>query len=252
LIVAIVQARMNSKRLPGKVLLPVNGVPVIDYVFSRVGSVKEINKVVLATTTNGDDDPLIEFAENNSVSYFRGSENDVLERFYLCALQEKADYIMRITSDCPLIDPSICSHLIKVYKMMDVDYVNTGSSFAEGLDCELFTFKALKRAYLNAKLSSEREHVTMYLHNNPEEFNIYTLENNTDDSRYRFTLDQDEDYQVICAIIESLAVQNIALTTNNIKVFLDNNREIFNLNQNILRNEGLQKSLNNDSMLVFD
>jgi len=243
---------MASKRLPGKVLLPVNGVPVIDYVFSRVRSVKEINKVVLATTTNDDDDPLIEFAENNSISYFRGSENDVLERFYLSALQEKADHIMRITSDCPLIDSSICSHLIKVYKQMDVDFVHTGSSFAEGLDCEIFTFQALKEAYSNAKLSSEREHVTMYLHNNPEEFNIYTLENSTDDSRYRFTLDQDEDYQVICAIIENLTAHNIPLTTNSIKIFLDNNREIFKLNQNILRNEGLQKSLNNDRKLVFD
>lgn len=243
---------MGSKRLPGKVLLHVNGVPVIDYVFSRVRAVKEINKVILATTTNDDDGPLIEFAENNSISYFRGSENDVLERFYLSALQAKADHIMRITGDCPLIDSSICSHLIKVYKKMGVDFVHTGSSFAEGLDCEIFTFQALKEAYSNAKLSSEREHVTMYLHNNPEKFKKYTLENITDDSRYRFTLDQDEDYQVICAIIENLTANNIPLTTNSIKIFLDNNREIFKLNQNILRNEGLQESLKNDSKLDID
>jgi spore coat polysaccharide biosynthesis protein SpsF len=135
---------------------------------------------------------------------------------------------------------------------MSVDFVHTGSSFAEGLDCEIFTFQALKEAYSNAKLPSEREHVTMYLHNNPEKFKKYTLENNTDDSRYRFTLDQDGDYQVICAIIENLAAHNIPLTTNSIKIFLDNNREIFKLNQNILRNEGLQKSLKNDSKQVFD
>jgi spore coat polysaccharide biosynthesis protein SpsF len=246
MIIAIVQARMTSTRLPGKVLLPINGKPVIDHVFSRLQSVKELDKAILATTTNKEDNPLVEYAERRGIAYFRGSESDVLERYYLTALQEKASHVMRITSDCPLIDPSICSQVIQSYRDRDVDIVNTGSSFAEGLDCEIFSFQALKEAHLNAKLQSEREHLTMYLHNHPEKFNKHTLENSINDSKYRFTLDRKEDYQVICAIVEELAKQEIPLTTNNIEKFLDENEEIFEINRYIVRNEGLQKSLEND------
>jgi spore coat polysaccharide biosynthesis protein SpsF len=249
MIIAVVQARMTSTRLPGKVLLPINGRPVIEYVFSRLQKVKELNKLVLATTTNKEDNPLVEYAEEHGIAYFRGSESDVLERYYLTALQEKARHVMRVTSDCPLIDPLVCSQVIQNYEEKRVDFVNTGASFAEGLDCEIFSFQALKEAHLNAKLPSEREHLTMYLHNHPKKFKRYTLENSTDDSKYRFTLDQKEDYQVICAIIEQLAKQETPLTTNNIKRFLDENRDVFELNHNIIRNEGLQKSLANDGII---
>jgi spore coat polysaccharide biosynthesis protein SpsF len=246
MIIAIIQARMTSTRLPGKVLLPINGRPAIDYVFSRLQTVKELNKLVLATTTNKEDDPLIEYAERLGIAYFRGSELDVLERYYLAALKEKANHVMRITSDCPLIDPLICSQVIRHYQEKSMDFVHTGSSFAEGLDCEIMSFHALKEAHLNAELESEREHLTMYLHNHPEKFNRHTLENSINDSKYRFTLDRKEDYQVICAIVEELAKQDIPLNTNNIKKFLDENEEVFEINHYIVRNEGLQTSLEND------
>ncbi len=247
---AIVQARMTSTRLPGKVLLSINGRPVIDYLFTQLQHVSQLDTIVLATTTNVEDDPLIKYAEEQNLFYFRGSEHDVLERYYYAAKQYNIQHVMRITADCPFQDPNICNQIIELYMKEQTDFVHTGPTFAEGLDCEIFSLKALEEAYHHVKLKSEREHLTLYMHSHADHYNKLTLSNTSDDSQYRFTLDQEEDFQVISGIIEGLSLdKNEIFTAEKIISFLNKNPHIFDLNSGIVRNEGLVKSLKNDTQV---
>lgn len=240
----IVQARMTSSRLPGKVLMLIEGKPVLDYLFAQLKFVKKLDKVILATTLNQEDDPIIDFAKSRGIDYFRGSEPDVLERFYLAASQNNAQHIMRITGDCPLIDPDVCSRVIDCYLNEQVDLVNTGTSFAEGLDCEVFSFSALETAHQAATKISEREHVTLYIHQHIDDFKKLTLENSTNDSKFRITLDEKEDFQVIEAIIRGIEnKEDHPIEFKKVKEFLENHTEVSQLNSSIVRNEGLKKSL---------
>jgi spore coat polysaccharide biosynthesis protein SpsF (cytidylyltransferase family) len=247
---AIIQARMTSTRLPGKVLLDIKGIPTIYYLFEQLKQVQKLDKIILATTTNKNDDSLAAYAAKQGVRYFRGSEQDVLERFYMAARHYKILHVMRVTGDCPLLDPEICDRVISTYLNKRVDFVHTGPTFAEGLDCEIFSFQALEEAYHNAKLKSEREHVTLYLHNHAKNFTTVTLENETDDGKYRFTLDEPEDFQVIKAIIEGLSSEKTgSFTAEKVKSFLDQHPDISRLNADIIRNEGLLKSLRDDEVI---
>ncbi|MGK5093315.1 glycosyltransferase family protein [Deltaproteobacteria bacterium TL4] len=241
---AIIQARMTSTRLPGKVLKTVLGRPVIDYLFQQLNHVPSLNIKVLATTTNPADDPLVEYAKTHQIPCFRGSEQDVLERYYQAACQFGIQHVVRITSDCPLLDPRICEQVIQKYMNESIDFVHTGETVAEGLDCEIFTFKALETAYQTARLKHEREHVTLFLHNHPELFKKITFHNPTDDSHYRFTIDEPEDFQVFEKIVEALPLKTGEFYRSEvIKSFIDKNSEIMKINSKIIRNEGLIKSL---------
>ena len=243
----IVQARMASTRLPGKMLLEINGKPLIDYVFSQLEHVQKQNIVILATTKNPVDDTLAAYAKVKGITCFRGSENNVLERFYQAATQQNLQHVIRITGDCPFIDPEVCNRIIDFYFREQVDLAGTGDSFADGVDFEILSFKTLDKIYCNAKLQSEKEHVTLYAYNNPEEFKIAILENETNDSQYRFTLDEPDDLKVIEQIIKAFSKNGvIKFTTKEIKNFLDQHPEVFQLNTHIIRNDGLLKSLRND------
>ena len=244
---AIIQARMTSSRLPGKVLLPIKGRPIIDYLFAQLRHVRQFDKIVLATTVNKEDDPLVDYAENIKIDYFRGSEHDVLERYYQVAVKFGFQHIMRITGDCPLIDPQICEKVIETYFLEETEFVHTGSTFAEGLDCEIFSFNALKEAHFNAELELEREHATLYLHHHATHYKKISLENDSDDSKYRFTLDQPEDFQVISEIIGKIYLKEFEYyTAKKVKTFLDQHPKVFNLNSHIIRNEGLEISIKNE------
>jgi spore coat polysaccharide biosynthesis protein SpsF len=245
---AIVQARMGSTRLPGKVMLKVGGRPVISYLFERLRLCKKLQTMILATTVNKEDDALEDFARQNNIPCFRGSADDVLSRYYDAAKKFGVIHIMRITADCPLIDPWICGRLIDKYLAEKADYVCLAPAFAEGLDCEIFSFKALEMAHRNAKKKSEREHVVLYIHNNPDRFKKVMLLNEADDSRYRFTIDEPQDFEVVKAIIDSLYKSDRPFfDAQAIKRFLDEHADIFSLNKHIIRNEGLLKSLKNDT-----
>ena len=240
----IVQARMTSTRLPGKVLMPIEGKPVLSYLFHQIKFIKQLNNVVLATTINKEDDPVVKFAEENGIKYFRGSEHDVLGRYYLAASALNARHVMRITADCPLIDPVICSQIISHYLNGNVDIVHTGQSFAEGLDCEVFSFDSLEKAHKSAKKISEREHVTLFIYQHPELFEKLTVENETDYSDLRFTIDEKQDFQVVEAIIKGIENKDgQPIKFEAVKQFLLNHPEIVQLNSSIIRNEGLLKSL---------
>lgn len=240
---------MTSTRLPGKVLKEVMGRPLLSYQIERLKKVRGLEKIIVATTTNKEDNPIVEFCQKTGIDYYRGSENNVLDRYYQTAKKFGVKHVMRITADCPLIDPIICDRVIKEYLSSHADYVHTGHTFAEGVDCEVLSFAALEKAWHEAGLMSEREHITLYIHNHSELFKKITLTNKTDDSKYRFTVDEQEDFLVIRAILEGLYKGNSGpFTTGEIKKFLDARQDIFMLNAHIVRNHGLLKSLKEDGI----
>ena len=154
---------------------------------------------------------------------------------------------MRLTADCPLIDIDICDKISNEYFTSGSDYVRTGETFAEGLDCEVMSFEALERSWKEAKLKSEREHVTLYIRNHPDQFTVKIVENETDDSKYRITIDEEADFHVVRAILKNLYIRNSPyFDIEAIKEFLTLNPDIYALNANIVRNEGLLKSLAED------
>jgi spore coat polysaccharide biosynthesis protein SpsF (cytidylyltransferase family) len=162
--------------------------------------------------------------------------------------QDDVNAIVRITGDCPLIEPDLIDKVVNKYLEEKLDYVALESTFPEGLDVEIFSSTMLECAFNNAKLLSEREHVALYFHNNSHLYNMSRVKNQTDDSKYRITVDEPEDFMVVKAIIENFSKNNLVMNTKNIKDFLDNNSSIYNLNANIIRNEGLQKSLEKESV----
>jgi spore coat polysaccharide biosynthesis protein SpsF (cytidylyltransferase family) len=249
-VTAIIQARMTSTRLPGKVLIQVMGRPLLSYQIERLRFSKKIDRIIIATTTNKEDDQVVELVNRKRVKYYRGDEYDVLDRYYQAAKEYEVEHIMRLTADCPLIQPDICDRMASTYFQGGFDYLRTGPTFAQGLDCEILSLISLEKAWKNARLKSEREHVTLYIRNHPELFATKTVENGTDDSKYRITVDHEEDYLVVKAIIENLYGDNCKyLNIEDIKSFLESHPAIFVLNRNIARNEGLLKSLEEDALV---
>lgn len=241
---AIIQARMTSSRLPGKVLLEIRGKPVLAYLIERVRVIPRIDQIIIATTVNSTDDMLEDFSRKEGVLCYRGSENDVLSRYYEAARVFGAKHIARITSDCPLIDPQICGRAIELYSREKLDYVCLSPAFAEGLDFEIFSFTALTTAHEKAALMYEREHVTRYFHNHPESFRLGKMENDDDDSRYRITIDEPEDFDVVKTLVEALYEEGAGpFPFAVIKTYLDEHPNVFQKNAHIIRNEGLLISL---------
>ena len=250
-VTAIIQARMTSTRLPGKVLMEVMGKPLLSFQIERLRFSKRIDSIIIATTTNKEDDQIGELAQKEELNFYRGSEDDVLDRYYRAAKEYKVKHIMRLTADCPLISPEVCDSIAKTYFESGVDYIRTGKTFAEGLDCEVIGLRTLTKAWLEAKLKSEREHVTLYIRNHPELFKTMVKENDLDDSRYRITVDEEKDFIVVKTILENLYKdEKNYFSIVGIKNFFEENSEIYQLNTGIIRNEGLLKSLQNDKVVT--
>jgi spore coat polysaccharide biosynthesis protein SpsF len=250
-VTAIIQARMTSTRLPGKVLMEVMGRPLLSYQIERLRFSKMIDKIIIATTVNKEDDPIVKLAQKEGLNFYRGSEDDVLDRYYQTTKKYNVKHIMRLTADCPLIAPEICDSIADAYFENGADYIRTGETFAEGLDCEIIGFGAIAKAWLEAKLKSEREHVTLYIRNHPELFKTMVKGNDTDDSRYRITVDEQEDFLVVKTILENLYKdEEICFSIGDIKNFFKENPDTYQLNARIIRNEGLLKSLQNDKKIV--
>ena len=240
---------MTSTRLPGKVLMEVMGRPLLSYQIERLRFSKRIDNIIIATTTNKEDAPIVELAQKEGLNFYRGSEDDVLDRYYQTAKKYNVKHVMRLTADCPLIDPDICDSIANAYFENNVDYIRTGESFAEGLDCEIMGFNALAKAWRNAETKHEKEHVTLYIRNHPELFKIMVKENDTDDSKYRITVDEEEDFIVVKTILENMYKgKGTCFSTGKIKNFLNKNPEVYQLNAGIIRNEGSLKSLMEDNI----
>lgn len=205
---AFIQARMGSTRLPGKVLKEVLGRPLLDYLVERVAQASEIAEIVILTTTKAADDPIALFCQEKNLPCFRGSEEDVLERYYQCALQRKPDGVVRITADCPVIDPEVIDQVVAVFRESwpALDYVSNGleRTFPRGLDVEVFSYEALEIAYLNGKLPEEREHVTPFIYRHPELFNFKNVSLSPSMAQHRWTVDTPEDFELIKLLIEHL------------------------------------------------
>lgn len=233
-IICIVQARVGSTRLPGKVLKKICGKTVLEHDINRLKQAKNIDEIVIATTTKKEDDAIVDEAKRLNVKYFRGSERDVLSRYYYAAKENKADIVIRVTSDCPCIDYQILDNMIKKYlnNIENCDYMNNTieRTFPRGYDIEIFSFKCLKVAFEEAELDYEREHVTPYLYDSKNNFKVKCYKNNIDYSKYRLTLDTQEDFEVIKRMYEELYSSNYYFLLDDAMKFLKNNPEISNIN----------------------
>lgn len=204
-IIAIVQARMGSTRLPGKVMLDLIGKPMLLHELERVGRSKCITSFVVATTNSPVDDVIVLLCKEHGWQYFRGNEHDVLDRYYQSAKQFGADIIVRLTADCPLIDPVIVDRVIKklLSHFPDVDYASNfipRRTFPRGLDTEVFSFNALEKSWNEDNNPAFREHVTQYILHNPEKFRITGIMNECDLSRLRWTVDTKEDFRFVTEV----------------------------------------------------
>ena len=198
-ILAIIQARYNSTRLPGKVLKKINNQTVLEILIKRLSQSKWISKIIVACSNNPSDKAIVDICNKLRVSYFKGSEYDVLDRFYKAAKKYKEyNNIVRITADCPLIDPEIVDKVIEGFFLKNVDYASNTSppTFPDGFDVEVFKFGALKQAHIKARQSTEKEHVTPFIINN-KKFKKFNLKNTIDYSSLRLTLDEKKDFILI-------------------------------------------------------
>ena len=236
--IAIVQARMGSTRLPGKVMHPIHGVPLIELLLKRLAQAKRIDTIIVATSKNPENKPLIDHVRKLGIYVFEGSENDVLERYHQAAKHYQPDAVVRITGDCPLVDPQLVDSLIASFACQKIDYLtNTNPpSYPDGLDIEVFTFNALEKAVREATTTAQREHVTRYIYESGL-FKTANIANQDDLSRERWTVDEPNDLKVVETIFKHFYPRTdfswtevLGLKKKSPKVFL--------ANQHIVRNEG--------------
>lgn len=207
-VVAVIQTRMGASRLPGKVLMNIAGRPMFWHVVNRLHYSRIINKVVIATTTNKKDDLIERFCRKEDIDCYRGSEDDVLDRYYQASIFYKADVIVRITSDCPLIDPTVSERVISAY-LKNVNKVDGSSNvinrtYPRGLDTEAISFSTLERIWNEGKEDYQREHVTVYAYEHPSLFNLQSVENNSNLSSLRWTVDEEDDLKFVREIYKRL------------------------------------------------
>ena len=258
MIAAIVQARMGSTRLPGKVLMNLAGKPVLWHIITRLQKVAHLDSIWVATTTENEDDRIEEACRMWNIPVYRGSRDDVLSRYYECAKcigmqRGKEDYIVRITADCPLIDPTIVDILIEKAVHGHYDYISNidPPTFPDGLDAEVIKFDAMETSIKKAQLKSEREHVTPYIRKN-KTFLKFNYSHKPDLSNIRLTLDTYKDYKMITAIYESLYHEGGVISLKDILELLDSRSDILAINAQFKRNEGYEKSLSQDRIIQGD
>ncbi len=229
---------MGSTRLPGKVLMDICGEPLLGHLVNRVSASSLIDNIVVATTEDTLDNTLVNWLVSKSIPHFRGSANDVLDRFYQCAVVEGAEVIVRITGDCPLIDHAIIDNVIRQYHKSGVDYASNTiiPTFPDGLDTEVFSFSALKKAWECAIQSDEREHVTPYL-KNAKQFNILNVKSSIDMSERRWTVDEHQDFEVIKSVFDYFHPRS-DFGWEEIVDLSFQRPDLFEGNKHILRNEG--------------
>ena len=254
---AIVQARMGSTRLPRKIMMSVRDKPLLYYNIRQVLQSKKIDKLIIATTNLSRDDEIVKFVDLYGIEVFRGSEDDVLDRYFHCAKEFKLDAIVRITSDCPLVDPEIIDRCIEKFenenldylsntnKQIDDDWIYDPCGFPPGFGVEVFTFNTLENAWKNTEKPFDREHVTQYILDNPKKFKIGGLENQEDFSDLRLTLDYQVDFDLIKLVIENFPDDEI-YNLKKIISFFDDNSHLKLINSHIQFDTGYLKSLEED------
>lgn len=249
-ILAITQARYGSTRLPAKILKEVDGMTLLEIHLRRILKSKLISELRVATTTEEGAEYIIQVTDKVGVISYQGSVDDVLDRFYQTANQAHPDYVVRLTSDCPLIDPVIIDKVIMECLESESDYASNVlyPTFPDGMDVEVFKFSALEKAWNEATLKSDREHVTPYIWRNSTEkggvlFKSVNIYNKEDWSRERITVDTLDDLQVVNYLIQNLGIEK---SCKEYVMYLNTHKNIKAINQHYTRNEGYDKSLIND------
>ena len=249
-IIAITQARIGSTRFPNKILKKIGNKTILDIHLNRVLKSKRISKLIVATTFEEGVEQILEIANNNNVAYYQGDTNNVLDRYYQAASKENPDFVVRLTSDCPLIDATLIDEVIEYAVKNDLDYCSNClvENYPDGQDIEIFKFSALKKTWKEAALPSEKEHVSSYIYKNS------TFKNNTmfkaknysniseNYKNIRLTVDEKPDFEVVKTLVKNLGID--ATWQEYTNYYIENN--IAKLNANIIRNEGYLKSLKKD------
>ena len=234
---------MGSTRLPGKVMLTLIEKPVIQHVCERILHCHWIDQIIIATTKYPEDDIIVELFENINIPVFRGSASDPLDRFYRAATHYNLKHIVRIMADCPLIDPQVVDAVIKQYFYGEYDFCYLGGQFPVGLDTTVFSYSVLKQCWQKAIHQHEREHITLYITNHPEQFKISACERFNGLGHLRWTMDHWVDYQLINEIYKALYKPNQIFLTRDIVAFLNKQKHLSQLNSGIPRDEGIRRSI---------
>ncbi|MGE4232547.1 MAG: cytidyltransferase [Bacteriovoracia bacterium] len=243
MIAAIIQARTGSTRLPNKIFAEIQGRPFLWHVVHRLKPSKKVDKIIIATTTNSNDDSIEEWASENSVTCFRGSENDVLSRYFEAAKANNVKVIVRVTADDPFKDSTIIDSVISQLETQNLDFSfnNNPPSFPEGLDVEVFTFDALKKAHENSKDPFEREHVTQFFYRNPDLFKMKNLSYKENLSYLRWTVDTENDLEMARQVYAHLFSKNRNFSFLDILALLEEHPEIAEMNSSEKRSTMYQK-----------
>jgi spore coat polysaccharide biosynthesis protein SpsF len=239
MIIAVIQARTESKRLPKKAILKIGAETLIGSVINRVKKVKKVKKIILATTNSITDNKLAKIALAKKILVFRGSKNDVVNRFYNATKKIKPYAILRITGDCPLISPKILDQLIDIFKKNKADYASTSKRFAHGLDAEIFTFDLLKKINKKIKSKSDKEHITQLMLKN-KRIKKVTLYNKLNESKFRITIDTKKDFFFIKKIVAYFEYKKITdYEFKDIKKYLNKNLNLLKINKDVKSKRGL-------------
>jgi len=235
-ITCIIQARTESSRLAGKVLLKLGKKTILQYLIERLKKSKNIESLILATTKKKKDNAICKVAKKQKIQIFRGDEKNVLKRYYLCAKKNHSSIIIRITADCPLIDIKYVDELIKVFKKNKYDYLTNlyFNYLPDGFHCEIFNFKTLENAFKSAKSFFDKEHVTSYIWKNPKKFKVNYFKGRklkNFSKKIRLTLDYYEDYLLIKKIFDNLYYKNKYFSLREILVFLKKNQKLLKINE---------------------
>jgi spore coat polysaccharide biosynthesis protein SpsF (cytidylyltransferase family) len=246
--VAIIQARIGSTRLPSKVLMNLADKSVLEHVVTRVRQSKFINEIIVATTIELPDLQIVQFCASKEIRVYVGSEQDVLDRYYQAARLLNPTNVVRITSDCPMIDPEIIDLIGKRHTEEKADYTSNTleETYPDGLDVEIFTFAALEQAWKEAKLLSEREHVTPYIKKNPLLFRLISVRYSEDLSFMRWTIDQTQDLDFLTEIFGRIYPKKSNFRMADVLEEIARHPELIKINSGIIRNEGYLKSLMKD------
>ena len=243
----IIQARMGSSRLPGKVMMELNNSKsLLYYVIKQHQFCNEIDKIVVATTDQKNDDIIENYVNKLGIECYRGDSNNVLDRFFQCAKKYSFPTIVRITADNPFNDPTIVDSVIKKFKSNNFDYITNSKprTFPQGISVEVFSFKTLEIAWNNEKLPSEKEHVTPYMYNNPKNFKIHNYSSSNNLSHLRWTVDRKNDYELSKKIASN--IQKLPIRMNDVLNLLKEKPELIDINSDHDMDEGYKKSLKED------
>ncbi len=252
-VLTIIQARKRSTRLPSKPLMDLAGRTVLEHVIDRVSQSKRTGELIVATTVNRADLPIVKLCADRGISVYCGCEEDPLERYYQAARLFGGSHVVRIKSDCPLIDPEIIDEAIELHLASGADYTaNTlQRTYPVGQDVEILTSETLRRLWQSAILFSEREHITIHIANNPNSFSIRHIKCGENLSGKRWTLDYPEDYELLSTIFNNIYPENPDFRMKDVLEFLSKNPELEELNVHISSDSGLQKSIREDRVVAL-